>query len=112
MSERGVYPQIGNLALPWIIPNGIIDGMKLRMDKWGRALLPKPLRQRLGLASESELQAVEQPGGILLRSVMQQPSMIQVDGLWIHQGTAEPGAGWGRVPNDVREERIRAVIKR
>lgn len=96
MSERGVYPQIENLALPWIIPHGIIDYMKLRMDKSGRVLLPKPLRKRLGLASESELLAVEQPGGILLRPVVPQPSMIQVDGLWIHQGAAGPGANWER----------------
>jgi bifunctional DNA-binding transcriptional regulator/antitoxin component of YhaV-PrlF toxin-antitoxin module len=88
-----------------------ICNMRFRMDKSGRALLPKPLRKRLGLASECELQAVEQPGGILLRPVMQQPSMVQVDGLWIHQGTAEPGANWERVLNLVREERIQAVLK-
>jgi bifunctional DNA-binding transcriptional regulator/antitoxin component of YhaV-PrlF toxin-antitoxin module len=85
--------------------------MKLRMDKSGRVLLPKPLRKRLGLASECEVQAVEQPGGILLRPLMQKPSMIQVDGLWIHQGRAEPPANWERVLHDVREERIQAILK-
>jgi len=84
--------------------------MKFRMDKSGRVPLPKPLRKRLGFATGMELEAVEQPGGILLRPVMQQ--MVQVDGLWIHQGTAEPGANWLRVMNLVREERIQTVLKR
>ena len=97
--------------LPELMVNGIIYGMKLRIDKAGRVVFPKPLRKRLGLASEMELEAVEQPGGILLRPLMQKPSMIQVDGLWIHQGAAEPGANWERVLDDVREERMQTVLK-
>lgn len=93
------------------MPNGIIYGMKLRMDKSGRVVFPKPLRKRLGLAAEMQLEAVEQSGGVLLRPVMQQPSMTQVDGLWIHQGAAEPGANWERVLDDVREERMQTVLK-
>ena len=85
--------------------------MKLRMDKSGRIVFPKPLRKRLGLASGVELEAVEQPGGVLLRLVSQQPSMVQVDGLWIHQGAAEPGASWERVVDDLREERTQNVVK-
>jgi bifunctional DNA-binding transcriptional regulator/antitoxin component of YhaV-PrlF toxin-antitoxin module len=91
--------------------NGIIYGMKLRMDKAGRVVFPKPLRKRLGAGSEMELEAVEQAGGILLRPLMQKPSMILVDGLWIHQGAAEPGADWDHVLDEVREERMQAVIK-
>jgi bifunctional DNA-binding transcriptional regulator/antitoxin component of YhaV-PrlF toxin-antitoxin module len=111
MSEGGVSLQIGKPALPWIIPNSIIYGMKLRMDKSGRVVFPKPLQKRLGLTPKIELEAVEQPDGILLRPVVQQASMIQVDGLWIHQGAAEPGANWLRVMNLVREERIQTVLK-
>jgi AbrB family looped-hinge helix DNA binding protein len=85
--------------------------MKLRMDKSGRIVFPKPLRKRLGLASGVELEAVEQPGGVLLRPMMQQPSMIKVGGLWIHQGAAEPGANWDRVLDDLREERTQSVLK-
>ena len=85
--------------------------MKLHMDKSGRIVFPKPLRKRLGLASEAEIEAVEQPGGVLLRPMMQRPSMVRVDGLWIHQGTADPNANWERVPEDVREERTHDVLK-
>jgi hypothetical protein len=37
--------------------------------------------------------------------------MVKVDGLWVHQGSAEPGANWERILEDVREERIGAVLK-
>jgi len=85
--------------------------MKLQMDKSGRIVFPKPLRKRLGIASGAELEALEQPGGVLLRPMKQRPSMIQVDGLWVHQGTAESGANWEQVLDDVREERTQTVLK-
>ena len=91
--------------------NGILYGMTLRMDKSGRIVFPQPLRKRLGFKPDMELEVVEQRGGVLLRPAEQRPSMIQVDGLWVHQGTAEPGANWGRVLDDVREDRIESVLK-
>ena len=74
-------------ALPAILAGGIINGMKLRLDRSKRVIFPKT-------------SAKTKP-----------PSMIQVDGLWVHQGTAEPAANWKRVLDDIREERIRAVLK-
>ncbi len=78
----------------------------LRIDKSGRIVVPKPLRERLGLKPDTELEVLEQAGGVLLRPVEQRPSMIKIDGLWVHQGVAQPGANWDRVVQDVREERI------
>jgi hypothetical protein len=37
--------------------------------------------------------------------------MVKVDGLWVHQGNAEPGANWERILEDAREERIQSVLK-
>ncbi len=85
--------------------------MKLRMDKLGRIVVPKPLRNSLGLQPDAELEAVEQGGGVLLRPISRRPSMIRVDGLWVHTGAAEPGAKWERVIDDVREERIEDLLK-
>lgn len=93
------------------MPNGITHGMTLKMDKSGRIVFPKRLRERLGLRSDMELEAVEEAGGVLLRFIEQQPLMVQVDGLWVHQGTAAPGTNWERVLDDVREERIQSVLK-
>ena len=85
--------------------------MKLWIDKTGRIVVPKPLRERLGFRPDTELEAIEQPEGVLLKRVHQRPSMVKVDGLWVHQGSAEPGANWERILEDVREERIESLLK-
>ena len=88
----------------------IINGMKLLIDRSGRIVVPKRLRERLGFRPDSEIEVVEEPGGILLRPAQEKPSMVRVDGFWVHQGVAEPGANWDRVVEDVREERTQAVL--
>jgi AbrB family looped-hinge helix DNA binding protein len=85
--------------------------MTLKMDKSGRIVFPKSLRERLGLKPDMELEAVEEAGGVLLRVAEQQPAMVRVDGLWVHRGTAAPGANWGGVLDDVREERTHSILK-
>jgi AbrB family looped-hinge helix DNA binding protein len=85
--------------------------MTLKMDKAGRIVFPKRLRDRLGLKPDMELEAVEEPGGVLLRLVEQQPTMMQIDGLWVHRGTAAPDANFGRVVDDVRDERLQFILK-
>ena len=90
---------------------GMFIGMKLGIDKAGRVVVPKLLRERLGFRPDTELEAIEQPEGVLLKRVEQRPSMVKVDGLWVHQGSAEPGANWERILEDVREERIESVLK-
>src|SRR5580698_5174321 len=87
---------------------GKITGMKLRVDKAGRIVVPKPLRERLGFKPDTELEAIEQPEGVLLKRVQHGPSMVKIDGLWVHQGRAEPGANWEHILEDMREERIGA----
>lgn len=85
--------------------------MKLRIDKSGRIVVPKPLRERLGLKPGTELEVVDQQGGMLLRTVEERPSLVKVDGLWVHRGVAQPGANWDRIIQEVREERIESVAK-
>src|SRR5207237_9201851 len=80
--------------LPFCMAYGIINGMDVRIDKSGRIVIPKPLRERLGFKPDTELVAIEQPEGVLLKRVEQRPSMLKVDGLWVHQASAEPGANW------------------
>jgi len=86
------------------------NGTTLRIDKSGRIVVPKPLRERLGLKPDSELEAVEQAGGVLLRAVEQRPSMIKIDGSGcIRRGAT--GGELGRVVQDVREGRMKSVRK-
>jgi AbrB family looped-hinge helix DNA binding protein len=98
-------------SAPIFVAYGIVNGMELRIDKVGRIVVPKPLRERLGFKPDTELMAIEQPEGVLLKRVEQRPSMVKADGLWVHQGRAEPGANWERILEDVREERIESLLK-
>jgi AbrB family looped-hinge helix DNA binding protein len=88
-----------------------ISGIKLTIDKSGRIVVPKLLRERLGLKPGTKLEVPEQVGGVLLRKVEEQPAMVKIDGLWVHRGIAQPGANWDRVIEEVREERIDSIVK-
>lgn len=93
------------------ILNGTNSFMELKIDKAGRIVVPKILRERLGFRPDTELEAVEQPDGVLLKRVKQRPPMVKIDGLWIHQGVAEPGAQWDKILDDVRDERVKCVLE-
>lgn len=88
-----------------------INGIKLRIDKSGRIVLPKPLREHLGLKPGAELEVLSREGGVLLRTVEERPALSKIDGLWVHRGVAQAGAKWDRIIEEVREERIGSVLK-
>ena len=85
--------------------NGILHGMNVHIDKAGRLVLPKSVRSQLGITSDTALELVSSPEGILLRRVAERPAMQQVDGLWVHQGTSTANADWAGVIDSVRNER-------
>jgi AbrB family looped-hinge helix DNA binding protein len=87
------------------------DGIRLTIDKSGRIVVPKPLRERLGLKAGMELEAVDQSNGVLVRKVEEQPALVKMNGLWVHNGVAQPSAKWDRVIADVRAQRLESVSK-
>lgn len=92
-------------SLPSEMANGNIDGMNLRIDKAGRLVLPKSVRSELGITPETPLELVRSVDGVLLRRVLERPSMQQSDGLWIHQGSCAASTDWAAAIDDVRDER-------
>ena len=83
--------------------------MDVTIDKSGRIVVPKVLRDRLGLKSDMKLEVHEHADGLLLRVPAPHPTMVKVDGLWVHQGIAQTNVDWASVLEDVRDERLRAV---
>ena len=49
--------------------------MKLLIDRSGRIVVPKRLRERFGFRPDSEIEVVEGPGGLLLRPAQEKPSL-------------------------------------
>jgi AbrB family looped-hinge helix DNA binding protein len=91
------------------MPSPILNGMTVRIDKAGRVILPKPLRDRLGLHEGSDLEIVETPEGVVLKPVERGPSMIKKQGLWVHTGKVPSGFDVVQAIRDDREERIRKL---
>jgi AbrB family looped-hinge helix DNA binding protein len=87
------------------------NGARLRVDKSGRIVVPKRLRDHLGIHAEAELEVTPQSDGIFVRVVDEEPALVKVDGLWVHRGT-RADADWEHVIEDVRSERIASVSKR
>jgi AbrB family looped-hinge helix DNA binding protein len=85
----------------------IIDGMHVKIDKAGRIVLPKPMRDRFRLRQGSDLEIEERPEGLLLKPVDQRPSMVQKNGVWVHLGKLPKGFDWDTLVDDARDERIK-----
>jgi AbrB family looped-hinge helix DNA binding protein len=84
---------------------------KLKVDKFGRIVLPKRIRDDLGIHREAELTITPQSDGILVSVIREGSSLTKVDGIWVHRGSLVPGAIWDNVVEDAREERIASVLK-
>jgi hypothetical protein len=63
----------------------------------------------MNVEPDSQLEAVERPDGVLLKKAEQRPSLLKLDGLWVHQGVPQPGVNWERIVADVREERTQSL---
>jgi AbrB family looped-hinge helix DNA binding protein len=98
--------------MPFSMPYGKINGMKLRLDKSGRVVLPKPLRQRLGLRAGATFEATEGPDGVLLRPITQRPSLIERDGFLVHTGQPVRAFDWEQLSEDLEQERLRDILGR
>jgi len=85
----------------------IIGGMTIKIDKAGRIVLPKPVRERFHLREGSELVLEERPDGLTLKPVAQRASMVQEKGLWVHLGKVPRGFDWGHAVESIRDERIK-----
>jgi len=103
-----IINEISNL--PLIMPHAIINAMNLKIDRAGRIVLPKKVRDRLRLRPGSNLQLEEHPEGLVLRPAAQRPSMIKRDGLWVHMGKAPRGFNWNDMIDEDRDERIKDIL--
>lgn len=83
--------------------------MILKIDQAGRVIVPKPIRDRLGLKAGTDLEIEETADGITLRPVQQRPSLVKRDGLLVHRGKLPKGYDWNKLIDDDREERLRRL---
>ena len=92
--------------------NGIIHGMDLQIDRAGRIVVPKQVREHLGLKPGSSLRLEERPDAIILHKVDHHPTLAEEDGLLVHTGKLPAGYDWNSLVERDREERISELADR
>lgn len=83
--------------------------MTLTIDKAGRMILPKPVRDRLGLREGSRLELLETADGLVLRHADDEPAMVKKDGMWVHMGQLPAGYDILNSVRDLQDDRIRKL---
>ena len=64
--------------------------MTIKIDPAGRVILPKRVRERLGLRAGAEIELTEAGGELRLRPVQHRPSLVR-EGPWlVHTGRPAP----------------------
>jgi len=71
----------------WYLPmyNGMMSS-KISIDKAGRVVLPKPLRDKLSLHPGDHLAIETNDQVITLRPIRPQPSIRKKRGIWVYHG--------------------------
>lgn len=86
--------------------------MELRIDKFGRVVLPKKIREHLGVGLSLKVEVKETPEGILLKPVRRESGLMMKDGVLIHRGGGDDShINWDSLLEEEREERIRHIAE-
>lgn len=62
--------------------------MQVAIDKFGRVIIPKEIRDHLGLKPGALLQIIEQDDNVLLKSVSQKKALSRKNGVLVFTGKA------------------------
>ena len=95
----------------WFVPcHNVIMNDKVTVDKAGRVVLPKRLRDRLQLAPGDTLQLEAEGERITLRPVRQNVTLKKELGVWVYYGESTDTSVTDLVDRE-RENRLRQVAE-
>lgn len=75
-------------------------------------VLPKPIRQKLGLKGAGTLSVEQSPDGITLKPLRDGPRFAYEQGVLVYVGKVPKGLNWDKLLDEEREERIRELWER
>ena len=81
--------------------------MTLKIDKAGRVILPKLIRERLGLRAGADLEIEETPEGVMLRPADTPPSLVRKGSFLVYDGEIPQGYDILKALDDDRAEQMR-----
>jgi AbrB family looped-hinge helix DNA binding protein len=76
----------------------MVETMRTTIDRAGRLVIPKPLRERLGLLGGVEVEIRESADGLSIVPLAAGPALVERDGLVV----VESGSGTVITDDDVR----------
>jgi AbrB family looped-hinge helix DNA binding protein len=79
------------------------------LDKTGRVVLPKAIRDELRLAPGDDLLVETENGRITLSPIHPEPIIKKEHGIWVYQGELPPGSITDLIDED-REKRNRELL--
>ena len=84
--------------------------MLITIDRAGRVVIPKEIRDRLNLQPGAVLEVEQEPGALRLHVVGQQPSLIHKEGILVHHGAATVDLDTAALVNRDRARRDASLI--
>jgi AbrB family looped-hinge helix DNA binding protein len=84
--------------------------MEAKLDRFGRVVLPKMVRDDLDLEAGDVLAVEEVDGGILLRPLGDEPTLVEKDGVLVFTG--KPTEDVGAVQEKLRARRLQSLSNR
>ena len=86
--------------------------MNVRIDKAGRFVLPKSVRERLGVKNGGTLTIEEGPEGVTLKSKSNIPRFVDEDGILVFTGKQPKDFDWEKLRDNEREARLQELWER
>ncbi|MBV9387590.1 MAG: AbrB/MazE/SpoVT family DNA-binding domain-containing protein [Chroococcidiopsidaceae cyanobacterium CP_BM_ER_R8_30] len=80
----------------------------LTIDESGRVLIPKQVREQLGINTPAQLSLEIKEGQIILQPIPQEPENYLEEGILVVK--TEPIKNWKTIIDKLREERINEFI--
>jgi AbrB family looped-hinge helix DNA binding protein len=84
--------------------------MTITIDRAGRVVIPKEIRDRYNLHAGSVLEIELEADAVRLCVVGQQPSLVRKDGILVHHGSATVDLDVAAIVNRDREHRDRSLV--
>ena len=83
--------------------------MKITIDRAGRVVVPKQLRDRFNLVAGTELEVEATGDGLRLRKITSEPTLIRKKGFLVHHGTTHASVDIVEFIRAEREARNRHI---
>lgn len=83
--------------------------MRITIDRAGRVVVPKQLRDRFNLVAGTELEVEAVGDGLQIRKVVSEPTLVRKEGFLVHHGTSPSAIDVGdfiRAEHEARSRRI------